>query len=64
MLEWLNWFTHLENSKVFALVLFFSVFCLILLYVYSSSRRSKRLESYRFIPLRDEPGESLSEENK
>ncbi len=54
MPEWLLWFTRFENTKVFAVVLFFVTFCGILLYVYTGKARTERLESYRFIPLDDD----------
>ena len=54
MPEWLLWFTRFENSKVVALLLFFFTFCGILIYVYSGKKRSERLESYKYIPLRDD----------
>lgn len=56
MWDWMQWFTHMENSKVLALVLFFVLFCGILLYVYADRDRSKRLESYKYIPLQDDDG--------
>ena len=60
MFEWLLWFTRLENSKTFALVLFFTAFCGILTYVYTGKRRSERLESYKHIPFQDEDAELAS----
>ncbi len=54
MFDWLLWFTRLENSKIFALVLFFTLFCVILIYVYTGKKRAKRLESYKYIPLQDD----------
>ena len=54
MLEWLLWFTRLENSKVVALLLFFFTFCGILIYVYTGRQRSERLESYKYMPLMDD----------
>ena len=54
MFDWLLWFTHMENSKPLALVLFFSVFCGILLYVCTGKQRGQRLESYKYIPLDDD----------
>lgn len=56
MQELWNWITQLGNSKIVALVIFFGTYVGILLYVYSSKRRSKRLESYKYIPLDDEEG--------
>lgn len=55
MFDWLMWFTHMENSKPLALVLFFSVFCGILIYVFTGRQRGQRLESYKYIPFDDEP---------
>jgi len=54
MFDWLMWFTRMENTKPFVLVLFFVTFVLILLYVFTGKKRSKRLESYKDIPLDDE----------
>ena len=54
MPEWLVWFGRLENSKIVALLLFFFTFCGILIYVYTGKKRSKRLESYKYIPLQDD----------
>lgn len=54
MFDWLMWFTRMENSKPLALVLFFGAFCGILVYVFTGKRRSKRLESYKYIPLDDD----------
>ncbi len=62
MPEWLLWFTRMENSKVVALLLFFFTFCGILIYVYTGKKRSKRLESYKYIPLMDED-EKLNADN-
>ncbi len=58
MFDWFSWFTHLENSKPVALLLFFTAFCAILLYVFTGKRRAARLESYKYIPLQDEADES------
>jgi len=57
-MEWLMWFTQFENTKPLALVIFFSVFCGILLYVYGSRKRGQRLESYKNMPFMDEPQEN------
>ena len=54
MFEWLEWFKHMENTKPFALVLFFITFILIILYIYTGKKRSQRLESYKNIPLEDD----------
>ena len=54
MFEWLSWFTHMENTKPFVLVLFSITFVLILLYVFTNRNRSKRLESYKNIPFEED----------
>lgn len=54
MFDWLEWFKHMENTKPFVLVLFFIVFILIILYIYTGKKRSQRLESYKNIPLEDD----------
>ncbi|HXH04310.1 MAG TPA: cbb3-type cytochrome c oxidase subunit 3 [Candidatus Competibacteraceae bacterium] len=58
MTDWLLWFTRLDNSKIAALLIFFSTFCGILAYVLTGRQRARRLESYKYIPLQDEPGET------
>ena len=71
MPEWLLWFSRFENSKIVALLLFFFTFCGIIIYVYTGKKRSKRLESYKYIPLQDgerdlntTSGEETSNERK
>ncbi|MDD5393015.1 MAG: cbb3-type cytochrome c oxidase subunit 3 [Thiothrix sp.] len=49
-----TWIMDLGNSKTVALLIFFTTFIGIVLYVYSSRKRSERLESYRYMPLMDE----------
>lgn len=60
MQELLKLFTTMEFTKPFALVLFFITFVGILAYVYLGKDRSKRFESYRYIPL-DESDKSIDE---
>lgn len=61
MFDWLQWFTQLDNSKIFSLVLFVAAFCGILIYVFTGKRRTKRLESYKYIPFQDEHSETDSQ---
>ncbi len=49
-----TWIMDLGNSKTVALLIFFTTFVGIVLYVYSSRKRGERLESYRYMPLMDE----------
>ena len=60
MQDFLKLFTSMEFSKPFALVLFFVTFVSIIVYVYFNKERSKRFESYRFIPL-DESDKNIDE---
>ncbi len=54
MPEWLQWLGRFENSKILALLIFFFTFCGILIYVYTGKKRTRRLESYKYIPLHDD----------
>lgn len=56
------WFTRSENSKLFVLLLFFTVYGLILLYVFTGKKRSSRLESYKNIPF--EEGDERAPQSK
>ena len=49
-----DWLMNMEYTKPVALVLFFVTFVLIILYVYTNKKRSKRLESYKNIPFQDD----------
>lgn len=53
-MEWLMWFTKLENTKPLGLLIFFITFCAILFYVFGNRKRSDRLESYKNMPFQDE----------
>lgn len=61
MFEWLSWFTDMQNTKPFALVLFFICFMGIIAYVFVGKKRSKKLEDYRYIPLLDD--DDIDQEN-
>jgi len=54
------WMTDLANSKITALLIFFTLFSGMLLYVYGNKKRGKRLESYKNIPLDDELSENTT----
>jgi cbb3-type cytochrome oxidase subunit 3 len=64
MFEWLSWFTHMENTKPFVLVLFSITFVFILIYVFSNKKRSKRFESYKNIPFQDDEENGQSKDIK
>ncbi len=59
MFDWLLWFTRLDNSKIFALLLFFGTFCGIVVYVFGSRRRGRLLEAHKYIPLQDDDPAAL-----
>ncbi len=48
------WFTKFENTKPVSLVIFFTMFCVILFYVFGNKQRGAELETYKNIPLLDE----------
>jgi len=54
MFEWLEWFTHMENSKPFALVVLFVGFVGVIFYLFTGKKRGERLESYKNIPFLDD----------
>jgi len=64
MFDWLSWFTHMENTKPFVLVLFSITFVFILAYVFTNRKRSKRLESYKNIPFQDDDQDGESKDIK
>jgi cbb3-type cytochrome oxidase subunit 3 len=62
MVELLDWFSRPENTKPLALLIFFVTFAGIVLYVYGSKKRSKRLESYKDIPFQDDAPDNKDDE--
>ncbi len=54
MVDFRTWIMDIGNSQTVALLIFFTVFIGILLYVFASRKRGERLESYRFTPFLDE----------
>lgn len=54
------WFTKFENTKPVSLVIFFTMFCVILVYVFGSKQRGAELETYKNIPLLDEDSDTKS----
>jgi cbb3-type cytochrome oxidase subunit 3 len=63
MSELFSWFLEIGNSKIAALLIFFSTFIAILIYVYGSKSRSERLESYRDIPFLDDGSDTSNVKN-
>ena len=54
MQEFFEWFTHMENTKPLALVMFFVLFIIILGYLFIGKERSEKIEQYKNIPLDDD----------
>ncbi|MEQ1622983.1 MAG: cbb3-type cytochrome c oxidase subunit 3 [Methylophilaceae bacterium] len=63
-MEWFMWFTRFENTKPLALLIFFTVFCGILVYLFGSKKRGKRLESYKNMPFLDDDQDNKNRNNK
>ena len=53
-MDWLLWFTRFENTKPLSLLIFFVVFCGVVVYAYGSKKRGKQLEEHKNIPLQDD----------
>jgi cbb3-type cytochrome oxidase subunit 3 len=60
MIEWLS---DQSNAKSLALVIFFVTFVAIVLWVYGSKKRGKKLESYKNIPFLDEESDTQSNQS-
>ncbi len=58
------WLGDMENSKPLALILFFSAFVGIILYVYTGKRRKQRLESYKDIPFMEDDERDPTQQKK
>ena len=54
MQELFDWFTHMENTKPLALVLYFVTFVGILVYLFVGKKRGEDMERYKYIPLNDD----------
>ena len=64
MPEWLQWMTDMRYTKPVALVLFFVIFVVILVYVFTGKKRGERLESYRNIPFMDDDDQDTKDSEK
>ena len=53
-MDWLLWFTRFENTKPLSLLIFFVVFCGVVVYAYGSKKRGKQLEEHKHSPLLDD----------
>jgi len=60
MQEFFEWFTHMENTKPFALVLYFATFIGILAYLFIGRQRGEEIERHKYIPLDDDSNDSIT----
>ena len=58
------WLSNPSNAKSLALVIFFVTFVGIVVWVYGSKKRGKKLESYKNIPFLDEDADEQSASKK
>ena len=58
------WLSNPSNAKSLALVIFFVTFVGIVVWVYGSKQRGKKLESYKNIPFLDEEADEQSASKK
>lgn len=58
------WLANPSNAKSLALVIFFVTFVGIVLWVYGSKQRGKKLESYKNIPFLDDDADEQSASKK
>lgn len=59
-----EWFSHMENTKPLALVIFVVGFVALLIYVLTGEKRKERLESYKHIPFQDDETSVDNEDKK
>jgi cbb3-type cytochrome oxidase subunit 3 len=51
----LDWLAQAENAKSLGLLIFFTTFCLIVLWVYAGGKkRAEKMESHKNIPFLDD----------
>lgn len=58
------WLSNPSNAKSLALMIFFVTFVGIVLWVYGSKQRGKKLESYKNIPFLDDDADEQSASKK
>ncbi len=63
----IEWLMVLANAKIVSLLILFTTFSAIVIYVYGSKKRSERFETYKNIPFLDDdedgriPGKQVSQ---
>jgi cbb3-type cytochrome oxidase subunit 3 len=59
----MDWFADPANTKPLVLLIFFVTFCAIVLWVYGSKKRGKKLEEHKNIPFLDDEDEVKDKSN-
>lgn len=54
MAQIIDWLMQPNNGRLFVLLLFFTTYVGILIYVFTGKKRTEQLESYKDIPFQDE----------
>ena len=55
----IDWFMVLANAKIVSMLILFSTFSAIVIYVYGSKKRSERFETYRNIPFLEDDEDGM-----
>jgi len=55
----IEWFMVLANAKIVSMLILFTTFTAIVIYVYGSKKRSERFETYRNIPFLDDDEDGM-----
>ena len=55
----IEWFMVLANAKIVSMLILFTTFTAIVIYVYGSKKRGERFESYRDIPFLDDDEDEM-----
>jgi len=60
----IEWFMVLANAKIVSMLILFTTFTAIVIYVYGSKKRGERFETYRNIPFLDDDEDGMVPVNK
>jgi len=60
----IEWFMVLANAKIVSMLILFTTFTAIVIYVYGSKKRGERFETYRNIPFLDDDEDGMVPMNK
>ena len=60
----IEWLMVLANAKIVSMLILFTTFTAIVIYVYGSKKRGERFETYRNIPFLDDDEDGMVPVNK